>query len=253
MLTIDGSYGEGGGQILRTSLALSLVTGTPFRIEHIRAGRPKPGLLRQHLTAVHAAAEVGQAQATGAAIGSLHLTFIPGRVTPGTYTFSVGTAASTSLKFSLALASAVYAPRPWQLRQCRRHSATLQQTLPWGSIWLTNCWCLWRWHAGARSHPAAVAAHDDQYADYPTVPRGEDRGGTAYRAIVAYHCAELTHRDRTFGIVVPYSSYTHFFHNRFGVVFPAEDRYPSDSTLHFPLSFQTRLAGGIREHSATLS
>jgi RNA 3'-terminal phosphate cyclase (ATP) len=55
MITIDGSQGEGGGQILRTALALSLVTGQAFRIEHIRAGRKKPGLLRQHLTAVEAA------------------------------------------------------------------------------------------------------------------------------------------------------------------------------------------------------
>ena len=61
VITIDGSAGEGGGQILRTSLALSLVTGQPFRIEGIRAGRKKPGLLRQHLTAVKAATEIGQA------------------------------------------------------------------------------------------------------------------------------------------------------------------------------------------------
>ena len=61
MMTIDGSMGEGGGQVLRTSLALSLVTGQPFRIENIRAGREKPGLLRQHLTAVNAATEVGRA------------------------------------------------------------------------------------------------------------------------------------------------------------------------------------------------
>ena len=55
MIALDGSQGEGGGQILRSSLALSLVTGTPFRIDNIRAGRPRPGLMRQHLTAVEAA------------------------------------------------------------------------------------------------------------------------------------------------------------------------------------------------------
>jgi len=103
MITIDGSQGEGGGQILRTSLALSLVTGIPFRIERLRAGRPRPGLLRQHLTAAHAAAEVGQAQVTGAAFGSLSLTFVPGRVTPGTYSFSVGTAGSTTLGLQTVL------------------------------------------------------------------------------------------------------------------------------------------------------
>ena len=112
MIVIDGAHGEGGGQILRTSLALSLVTGTPFRIEHIRAGRPKPGLLRQHLTAVHAAAAVGQAKVTGAAIGSLQLTFIPGRVTPGTYTFTVGTAGSTTLVLQTVLPALLLASEP---------------------------------------------------------------------------------------------------------------------------------------------
>ena len=66
MIRIDGSFGEGGGQILRTSLSLSLATGKPFRIENIRAGRERPGLLRQHLTAVLAAAEVGGAEVEGA-------------------------------------------------------------------------------------------------------------------------------------------------------------------------------------------
>ena len=70
MITIDGSQGEGGGQILRTALALSLVTGRAFRIENIRAGRKKPGLLRQHLTAVEAATRIGDAGTDGAEIGS---------------------------------------------------------------------------------------------------------------------------------------------------------------------------------------
>lgn len=112
MMVIDGAYGEGGGQILRTSLALSLVTGTPFRIEQIRAGRPRPGLLRQHLTAVQAAAEVGQARVTGAAIGSLQLTFIPGHITPGTYTFAVGTAGSTTLVLQTVLPALLLASAP---------------------------------------------------------------------------------------------------------------------------------------------
>ena len=77
MLIIDGSQGEGGGQILRTSLALALVTGKSFRIERIRANREKPGLLRQHLTAVNAAAEVGKAEVEGAYLGSKELTFTP--------------------------------------------------------------------------------------------------------------------------------------------------------------------------------
>ena len=97
MIAIDGSFGEGGGQILRTSLALSLVTGKPFRIENIRAGRKTPGLLRQHLTAVNAAAAVGQAEVEGAAIGSRAVTFEPSAVKSGDYAFAIGTAGSTTL------------------------------------------------------------------------------------------------------------------------------------------------------------
>ncbi len=71
MIRIDGSLGEGGGQILRTSLSLSLATGKPFRIDNIRSGRERPGLLRQHLTGRSlAAAEVGGAEVEGATLGS---------------------------------------------------------------------------------------------------------------------------------------------------------------------------------------
>ncbi len=97
MITIDGSYGEGGGQVLRTSLALSLTTGMSFRIKNIRAGRKKPGLLRQHLTAVNAAAEIGQARVDGAVLGSKELSFEPGEIAPGEYRFAVGTAGSATL------------------------------------------------------------------------------------------------------------------------------------------------------------
>ena len=97
MITIDGSFGEGGGQILRSSLALSLVTGQPFRISRIRAGRKKPGLLRQHLTAVRAAQEISHARVTGGQMGSLELTFEPNRIQSGDYHWAVGTAGSTTL------------------------------------------------------------------------------------------------------------------------------------------------------------
>lgn len=97
MLTIDGSFGEGGGQIIRTSLALSLITGKPFRIYNVRARRAKPGLQRQHLTAVNAAAEIGNAKVDGAGVGATEFTFVPGEVVPGEYTFDIGTAGSTTL------------------------------------------------------------------------------------------------------------------------------------------------------------
>lgn len=105
MILIDGSEGEGGGQILRSSLALSLVTGQPFRMEHIRAGRQKPGLLRQHLTAVEAAKTVGCAEVEGAALNSQTLEFRPQAITPGNYRFAVGTAGSATLVLQTVLPS----------------------------------------------------------------------------------------------------------------------------------------------------
>ncbi len=112
MIRIDGSLGEGGGQILRTSLSLSLVTGKPFRIDNIRAGREKPGLLRQHLTAVLAAAEVSGAKVEGAVLGSAALSFSPGKVQPGEYRFSVGTAGSGTLVFQTLLPALMLATAP---------------------------------------------------------------------------------------------------------------------------------------------
>jgi RNA 3'-terminal phosphate cyclase (ATP) len=112
MIQIDGSVGEGGGQILRTALGLSMVTGLPFRIEKIRAGRPKPGLLRQHLTAVHAAAAVCSASVDGAHLGSRAVTFTPGKVTAGEYTFSIGTAGSTTLVLQTVLPALLIADGP---------------------------------------------------------------------------------------------------------------------------------------------
>src|SRR5688572_15942956 len=103
MLTIDGSFGEGGGQILRSALALSMVTGRPFRIENIRANRDNPGLARQHLTAVQSAAALCGASVEGAELRSTALSFTPGPVKPGDYTFSVGSAGSTTLVLQTVL------------------------------------------------------------------------------------------------------------------------------------------------------
>lgn len=112
MINIDGSIGEGGGQILRTALGLSLVTGEPFVIENIRAGRSKPGLLRQHLTAVEAAAKIGDAKVDGNVIGSQKLVFYPGEVFPGEYHFSVGTAGSATLVLQTILPTLMIADSP---------------------------------------------------------------------------------------------------------------------------------------------
>src|SRR5262249_19521305 len=97
MIEIDGSFGEGGGQILRSSLALALVTGKPFHLRNVRAGRAKPGLQPQHLMSVRAAAQVGQAELRGAALHSTDLTFVPGPVSAGKYHFAIGTAGATGL------------------------------------------------------------------------------------------------------------------------------------------------------------
>jgi RNA 3'-terminal phosphate cyclase (ATP) len=97
ILEIDGSMGEGGGQILRSSLSLSLLTGQAFRLTKVRAGRKKPGLQPQHLQCVRAAAAIGGATLRGAALGSTDLTFTPGPVRAGSYRFDIGTAGATSL------------------------------------------------------------------------------------------------------------------------------------------------------------
>lgn len=97
MIDIDGSVGEGGGQILRTALALSMCTGQAFTLTRIRAGRSKPGLLRQHLTCVQAAVAVSGAEVQGAEMHAQQLRFVPGAVRAGSYTFHVGTAGSCTL------------------------------------------------------------------------------------------------------------------------------------------------------------
>jgi RNA 3'-terminal phosphate cyclase (ATP) len=116
MLTIDGSMGEGGGQVLRSSLALSLLTSIPFRIVNIRAGRARPGLMRQHLVAVRAAADIGVAEVSGDDMGSGELSFRPKAVRPGAYTFAIGGAGSTTLVFQTVLYPLLAAGAPSTLR-----------------------------------------------------------------------------------------------------------------------------------------
>lgn len=112
MLTIDGSQGEGGGQILRTALALSMCLGKPFRIFNIRANRRRPGLQHQHLAAVNAAASIAQANVEGAHKDSLTLVFKPGAITAGHFQFDIGTAGSTSLVLQTILPALMLASEP---------------------------------------------------------------------------------------------------------------------------------------------
>jgi len=111
-LEIDGATGEGGGQIVRTALSLSLVTGTPIRLVNIRARRARPGLLRQHLTAVEAAARVGRAEVEGARLHATALTFAPQAPAGGAYVFDIGTAGSTTLVLQTLLPALLRADGP---------------------------------------------------------------------------------------------------------------------------------------------
>ncbi len=116
LVRIDGSMGEGGGQVLRTALALSLTTRRPVELTKIRAGRAKPGLMRQHLTAVQAAAAVGSARVAGAEIGARELRFEPGAIRFGSFEFSVGTAGSTTLVLQTILPALLTAGGPSTVR-----------------------------------------------------------------------------------------------------------------------------------------
>lgn len=112
MLTIDGSFGEGGGQILRSSLALSLLTGRTFRIQNVRANRSNPGLARQHLTALRAATAVGNARVEGDALGSRAVVFELRAVRGGEFAFSMEGAGSTTLVLQTVLIPLLRADGP---------------------------------------------------------------------------------------------------------------------------------------------
>ncbi|MFO0554090.1 MAG: RNA 3'-terminal phosphate cyclase [Polyangiaceae bacterium] len=109
MIEIDGSEGEGGGQILRTSLALSVVTGQPFRLVRVRAGRAKPGLAKQHVTAVRAAAACSRAEVSGDREGSHEVVFRPRGLAPGRHRFDLGGAGSTTLVLQTILPALAFA------------------------------------------------------------------------------------------------------------------------------------------------
>lgn len=112
MISIDGSFGEGGGQILRTSLSLAAITGTEVRLEKLRAKRQKPGLMRQHLACARAVADICGGELEGAELKSQELTLRPGRIRGGEYHFAIGSAGSTILLAQTVLPVLLYADVP---------------------------------------------------------------------------------------------------------------------------------------------
>lgn len=115
-IELDGAIGEGGGQILRTALTLSMITGQPFRISNIRANRPKPGLMRQHLIAVQASAHVCNAEIGETGVGATTLAFSPNKIKGGEYKFAIGTAGSCTLVLQTLLPALLYADEPSEIK-----------------------------------------------------------------------------------------------------------------------------------------
>ncbi len=113
---IDGSYGEGGGQILRSAVALSAVTGKEVRVHDIRANRPHPGLSAQHVAAIEGVRELSDAKVRGNRLGSIELSFVPGRVKGGMYTLDTGTAGSISLILQALVLSSLRTEEPMQFQ-----------------------------------------------------------------------------------------------------------------------------------------
>lgn len=116
MLQIDGSYGEGGGQILRYTVAFSVLTKKPVEISNIRAKRPNPGIKPQHLTAISCVKSICNADTDGLSINSTCLKFYPGEIQPGSYKFDIGTAGSITLVYQACLLSSLKTPGPITIR-----------------------------------------------------------------------------------------------------------------------------------------
>jgi RNA 3'-terminal phosphate cyclase (ATP) len=158
MIKIDGSKGEGGGQVIRSALTLSLLTGQSVQIEKIRAGRTKPGLRAQHLTAVQAAVEISQGRVEGAAMGSLKITFHPGDVRSGRFAFEIPTAGSACLVLQTI----------WLPLALSNSSTDLTITggthVPWSPCfeYIERCWCAFMALLG---YPGEVNIHKAGY--YP--------------------------------------------------------------------------------------
>lgn len=115
MILVDGSYGEGGGQIIRTAISLSALTGKSVKINNIRAKRTPPGLKAQHLTGVKAVAELCNAKLSGAEVGSTEITFEPGKINGGTYDWNIGTAGSITLVIQALMPAMLFSKKDFSV------------------------------------------------------------------------------------------------------------------------------------------
>ena len=115
MIEVDGSFGEGGGQVLRTAVALAAVLSKEIHVFNIRAGRAEPGIRPQHMTGVKAAAQLCSADLEGLEVGSTEFTFKPGKLRAGTFKFDVGTAGSVTLVLQTLMHILAFAPGSVQL------------------------------------------------------------------------------------------------------------------------------------------
>lgn len=116
MIKLDGSYGEGGGSLVRTALALSTLTGQEFQVRNIRSNRPNPGLKAQHLQAIEALKKICNAKTNEIKLGSTNLHFIPGKIKSGIYEIDIGTAGSISLLLQALTLPCLFAPRKMTLK-----------------------------------------------------------------------------------------------------------------------------------------
>ena len=207
LVTIDGSMGEGGGQVLRTSLSLSAITGTEIEIKKIRAGREKPGLKRQHLTCVKAVAEICGAKVSEVDVGSTELEFKPGPIKGGDYRFDVGTAGSVTLVAQTVIPVLLKADRPstvtitggthvpfapiWEffaetyLPELRRMGAKVEAELVQPGFYPAagGVVKLKVWPYGAGGTDGAGACQDKQ--PYSLIDLGEFRGGKVVGVVSA--------------------------------------------------------------------
>jgi RNA 3'-terminal phosphate cyclase (ATP) len=182
MIAIDASFGEGGGQVLRSALALSVITRTPMRLTHIRARRPQPGLKPQHLKAVEAAAQISDARVEGATLGSQTLVFEPTDLKGGNYVVDIGTAGSTSLLLQTLWLPLSFAAGPSRL------SLVGGTHVPWSPCFH---YLQWQWLPYLAEIGYRVDCHLERAGFYP---RG---GGIVHADIVpSRHLAPLNLAER---------------------------------------------------------